>query len=62
MVTGMYERLKYLLISSDTFREKKRTIHDPQVWGKGKRNSMGMGRYSKGNKILKKGRKTLWER
>ena len=53
----IYERLKHLLISSDTFREKKRTSHGPQVGGKGKRNSIGMGRYSKGIKIPKKGRK-----
>ena len=53
----MYERLKHLLISSDTFGEKKRTIYDPQGGGKGMRNSIGMGRYSKGIKILKKGRK-----
>ena len=54
---GMYVRLKHLLISSDTFREKKKTIYDPQVGGKGKRNSTGMGKYSKGIKIPKKGRK-----
>ena len=53
----IYERLKHLLISSDTFREKKSTIYDPQVVGKGKRNSTGTGRYSKGIKIPKKGRK-----
>ena len=53
----MYERLKYLLISSDNFREKKRTICDPQAGGKRKRNSTGMGRYPKGIKILEKGRK-----
>ena len=32
----IYERLKHLLISSDTFREKKRTIYDPQVEGRGR--------------------------
>ena len=32
----MYERLKHLPISSDTFREKKRTIYDPQVGGRGR--------------------------
>ena len=32
----MYERLKHLLISSDTFREKKRAIYDPQVGGRGR--------------------------
>ena len=53
----MYQRSKHLLISSDTFREKKRTIYDPQVGGKGKKNSAGMGRYSKGIKIPKKGGK-----
>ena len=53
----MYERLKHLLISSDTFREKKRTTYDPQVGGKEKRNSTGMGRYTKGIKVPKKGRK-----
>ena len=55
----MYERLKHLLISSDIFifREKKRTIYGPQLGGKGKKSSTGMGRYSKGIKIPKKGRK-----
>ena len=52
----MYERLKHLLISSDTFREKKRFTYDPHIGGKGKRNSTGMGRYTKGIKVLKKGR------
>ena len=32
----IYERLKHLLVSSDTFREKKRTIYDPQVGGRGR--------------------------
>ena len=32
----MYERLKHLHISSDTFRERKRTIYDPQVGGRGR--------------------------
>ena len=53
----MYERLKHLLISSDTFREKKRTTYDPQVGGKGMRNNTGIGRYTKGIKVPKKGRK-----
>ena len=30
----MYKRLKHLLINSDTFREKKRTIYHPWVGGK----------------------------
>ena len=30
----MYERLEHLLIDSDTFREKKRTIYHPHVGGK----------------------------
>ena len=54
----MYERLKHLLISSDTFREKTRTTYDPQVEGKGKKNSKAIGKYSKGIKIPKKGRKS----
>ena len=29
----MYKRLKHLIISSDTFREKKRTVYNPQVKG-----------------------------
>ena len=33
----MYERLKHLLISSDTVREKKRAIYDPQVGGRGRK-------------------------
>ena len=33
----MYKRLKHLLISSDTFREKKRTAYDPQVGGRGRK-------------------------
>ena len=32
----MYERLKHLLINSDTFRDKKRNIYHPQVGGKEK--------------------------
>ena len=32
----IYKRLKHLLNSSDTFREKKRTIYCPQVGGRGR--------------------------
>ena len=59
---ALYERLTHLIISPDTFREKKGTIYDPQVGGKGKRNSTGMGRYLKRIRILRERKKTLWER
>ena len=52
----MYKRLKHLVISSDTCREKKRAVNNPQVWGEGKKNIKGVGKRPKGNKILKDGR------
>ena len=51
----MYERLKHLIISPDTFREKKRTVNNPQVGGKGKKIIKRAGKQSKGIKILKDG-------
>ena len=46
----MHERLKHLIISSDTFRKNKRTDNSAQVGGKGKENSKGkgVGKHSKG--------------
>ena len=35
----MSERLKYLIINADAFREKVRMGHYPQVGGKGKKNN-----------------------
>ena len=49
----MYERLKHLIINADTFREKRRTIYHPQVGGKEKKSSNGVGKQPKGSKILK---------
>ena len=49
----MYERLKHLIISSDTFREKKRTVNNPRVKGKGKKIIKRAGKQSKGIQILK---------
>ena len=33
----MYERLKHLIISVDTFREKMRISHYPRIGGKGRK-------------------------
>ena len=52
----MHERIKHLIISSDTFREKKRTDYNTQVRGKGHSKGKGVGKHSKGVKILKDGR------
>ena len=44
----MYKRLKHLLINSEIFREKKKTIYHPQVGGKEKKSSKGVGKQPKG--------------
>ena len=49
----MYKRLKHLIINLDTFREKRKTIYHPQVGGKEKKSSKGVGKQLKGIKILK---------
>ena len=49
---AMYKRLKHLIISSDTFREKNRTINNLWVKGKGKKIIKRAGKQSKGIKIL----------
>ena len=54
----MYERLKHPIINSDTFREKKRTVNNPQIGEKGKKNINGVGKQQKGIKILKDGEMT----
>ena len=49
----MYERLKHVLINSETFREKKKTIYHPWVGGKEKNSRKGVGKQPKGSKTLK---------
>ena len=49
----MYERLKHLLIDSETFWEKKKTIYPLWVGGKEKKSSKGVGKQPKGSKTLK---------
>ena len=52
----MHERLKHLIISSNTFREKKGTDYNTQVRRKGHSKGKGVGKHSNGVKILKDGR------
>ena len=49
----MYEKWKHLIINVDTFREKKRIIYHPQLGGKEKKSSKGVGKQPKGIKIVK---------
>ena len=52
----MHKRLKHLIISSDTFRAKKRTDYNTQVSGKEHGKGKGVGKHSNGVKIVKDGR------
>ena len=49
----IYKRLKYLLINSETFREKKKTFYHPWVGGKEKKSSREVGKQPKGSTTLK---------
>ena len=49
----MYERLKCLTINVDTFREKMKTGHYPQIGGKEKKSSKRMGKQPRDIKVVK---------
>ena len=49
----MYERLKHLIINVDTFREKMRISHYPQVGGKEKKSGKRVEKQPKGIKVVK---------
>ena len=44
----IHERLKRLIISSEKFKEKKRTKYDTQMRGMQNSKGKGMGKHSKG--------------
>ena len=46
----MHERLKHLIISSDTFKEIKKTGYDTRVGGKQSSKGKGNKLYGKGNR------------
>ena len=53
----MHERLKHLVISLETFNEKKKAEHKAQAKAKHINRGKGIGEHSKGIRFLKVGRK-----